>query len=1070
MSFLRIAIPSIFILALMAAPPLHAQAGSPLVGKTVHVYNPFPGDSVYMDLSGTGHLMTPEPGNWVGLTLTASIVPGDWLKDFNIRNNYGQGSWTLGRTGLGGNGSYTSEDFQGGTELWIILDPSLPRTAAPALLTAPPKIVNVLNPWPTTAPTLVFAGGKKNMLTMDSICGWFTAFLIRPEENQFYFAEVSGAETFGGGGYNSTDPYNLAADFASKGNTLWLDKDANAWSKDWPGKLGLCEYQMAATVRDFSIENLDFDFSSPLGNALIKGIVEKNLRATDRRPVRSAVPGMAGGTNIFNDFDSWWKTDETNPDPAKRSYETCVDIPMGKTGDGMWEFDSYRTPDRGFWPIDDFNMHHENSKPSCYVDPLGQYKTDQPPHNMNFCMESHAKFIYTKGQTFSFRGDDDVWVFINDKLVIDLGGIHEAKADSVNLDTLGLTENKEYTWDFFYCERQPCGSSLRIKTSIFFKQQRALDHVEIQNPDGTIGYRIIKRVGGTGSCGSSTDSLREVEPGKLVFTLFTGGGVKIQELSEGVSLGGITIQSPKVTVDTAKITSLPAGTYRIVYYEEANSKLQDEVRFTIPARNQVQFEPPYAVEAPAGSWVPVVAANRFLDNPPAGAAKYTVDIPATLEVYADKAKTQPLKGRVELSTEADGLDTLWVTGGANAITDVIGTLSIVIPISTKTVKLTFKLPPLDLPTATSAVAFDDDADGMADRITASYDRDISAMPPKAVSFRWPAMADPVAVPADLVAAGSIGAIFTYTGSISTHIVTSGTGAYASTYAGRGKDSIQTLPLLDGIAPVLLSAEMAQGQAFDTLRLQFSEPVAANALGAKDLFVYHLSQNGPDIQFDPAAVVWNAARDQVGLAFPSGSSEAPRSGNLIRIMNGPGRVADAAGNSPGPNSRFRLITGMKRAEIKTVTLKHVDQNLISSTSDVFTVTHEPANIPVEEVVNRTGRLGHLIKVDLGDYAQADDFTAVDPAKVILEYQVSYFTNLGIPVASQKQTITCLDDLYAGDCRVKRGYLFVGWNFTSLNRQRVATGAYVVRLQYKVRVEGMTPVSGKLDQIWGVVREN
>jgi hypothetical protein len=187
------------------------------------------------------------------------------------------------------------------------------------------------------------------------------------------------------------------------------------------------------------------------------------------------------------------------------------------------------------------------------------------------------------------------------------------------------------------------------------------------------------------------------------------------------------------------------------------------------------------------------------------------------------------------------------------------------------------------------------------------------------------------------------------------------------------------------------------------------------------------------------------------------------------MHGPGRIADAAGNTPGANSRFRLITGVKRADVQTVTFKRVDLDLVPPNSELFTVTHVLANTPAEEVGNRTGRLGHLIKVDLGDYAQADDFTAVDPAKVALEYQVGYYTNLGIPVASQKRVISCQDDLFGGDCRVKRGYLFIGWNFTSQQRQRVATGAYVVRLQYKIRVGETTPISGRLDQIWGVIRE-
>ena len=95
--------------------------------------------------------------------------------------------------------------------------------------------------------------------------------------------------------------------------------------------------------------------------------------------------------------------------------------------------------------------------------------------------------------------------------------------------------------------------------------------------------------------------------------------------------------------------------------------------------------------------------------------------------------------------------------------------------------------------------------------------------------------------------------------------------------------------------------------------------------------------------------------------------------------------------------------------------------------------------------------------------------MDPAQVALDYQVNYFTNLGIPVASQKRTISCQDDVYGGDCRAKRGYLFIGWNYTTLQKQRAATGAYIVRLQYKIRVGATTQASGKLDQIWGVIRE-
>ncbi len=86
--------------------------------------------------------------------------------------------------------------------------------------------------------------------------------------------------------------------------------------------------------------------------------------------------------------------------------------------------------------------------------------------NYSFTMEMHRKFTYKQGQVFSFTGDDDVWVFINNRLVIDLGGIHEAKKRSVNLDTLGLTEGDEYWFDFFYCERAVSESNMYLTTNL----------------------------------------------------------------------------------------------------------------------------------------------------------------------------------------------------------------------------------------------------------------------------------------------------------------------------------------------------------------------------------------------------------------------------------------------------------------------------------------------------------------------------------------------------------------------------------------------------------------------------
>ncbi len=83
-------------------------------------------------------------------------------------------------------------------------------------------------------------------------------------------------------------------------------------------------------------------------------------------------------------------------------------------------------------------------------------------------MEIHRKFTFKTGQTFTFRGDDDVWVFINNNLEIDLGGIHGPLKDSVNLDDLGLIEGEQYNFDMFFCERNVITSNILVTTNMMF--------------------------------------------------------------------------------------------------------------------------------------------------------------------------------------------------------------------------------------------------------------------------------------------------------------------------------------------------------------------------------------------------------------------------------------------------------------------------------------------------------------------------------------------------------------------------------------------------------------------------
>jgi fibro-slime domain-containing protein len=187
-----------------------------------------------------------------------------------------------------------------------------------------------------------------------------------------------------------------------------------------------------------------------------KSVVSATL-GDDRKPVYQT-PNNTQATFGQQLFDQWYR------DTPGTNLGVVYPLPLALAPDGQYEYDSQKSGTRDvrngverrvFFPIDDGTP---------YATPFGNQGA---PHNQAFTGELHATFtLQNAGSSLQVRADDDIYVFIDGKLVIDLGGCHIALEAAVSLDDLGLSIGQEHALDLFYAERRGATGDLLLKTDL----------------------------------------------------------------------------------------------------------------------------------------------------------------------------------------------------------------------------------------------------------------------------------------------------------------------------------------------------------------------------------------------------------------------------------------------------------------------------------------------------------------------------------------------------------------------------------------------------------------------------
>lgn len=199
------------------------------------------------------------------------------------------------------------------------------------------------------------------------------------------------------------------------------------------------------TIRDFHQIHPDFQNSvsgvttNMVGTSLVGGV-----------PVFIGADNY-GAVNNANTFASWYA--DCNPATPSLTCVNSYNVDLSASVDTSTGELTYNS--NSFFPLDSITGTSGDGD-------------NFNNHNYFFTAQFELDLIYDPNltNTFSFTGDDDVWVFINGTRELDLGGVHGAATAGFDMNTVaanqGIQAGELYKFSFFFAERHFSQSNVNI--------------------------------------------------------------------------------------------------------------------------------------------------------------------------------------------------------------------------------------------------------------------------------------------------------------------------------------------------------------------------------------------------------------------------------------------------------------------------------------------------------------------------------------------------------------------------------------------------------------------------------